>query len=57
MIVKQYIKDFENTALYHWTEYEVKKMKNLAGKNPQDTAKLKALCNICKAVTVHFSFW
>lgn len=42
-----YIKDFENTALYHWTEYEVKKMKNLAGKNPQDAAKLKALCNIC----------
>ena len=42
-----YIKDFANTALYHWTEYEVKKMKNLAGKNPQDAAKLKALCEIC----------
>ena len=23
-----YVKDFANTALYHWTEYEVKKMKN-----------------------------
>ena len=42
-----YIKDFSDTALYHWTEYEVKKMKNLAGKNPQDSAKLKALCSIC----------
>lgn len=42
-----YIKDFSDTALYHWTEYEVKKMKNLAGKNPQDAAKLKALCSIC----------
>ncbi len=42
-----YIKDFSDTALYHWTEYEVKKMKNLAAKNPQDADKLKALCNIC----------
>lgn len=42
-----YIKDFKDTALYHWTEYEVKKMKNLAAKNPQDAAKLKALCDIC----------
>ena len=42
-----YIKDFSDTALYHWTEYEVKKMKNLAGKNPKDEAKLKALCSIC----------
>ncbi len=42
-----YIKDFKDTALYHWTEYEVKKMKNLADKNPQDAAKLKALCGIC----------
>ncbi len=42
-----YIKDFSDTALYHWTEYEVKKMKNLAGKNPKDEVKLKALCSIC----------
>lgn len=42
-----YVKDFSDTALYHWTEYEVKKMKNLADKNPQDSTKLKALCNIC----------
>lgn len=42
-----YIKDFNDTALYHWTEYEVKKMKNLAGKFPNDAAKLKALCGLC----------
>lgn len=42
-----YIKDFENTALYHWTEYEVKKMRNLAHTHPQDADKLNALCQIC----------
>ena len=42
-----YIQDFNDTALYHWTEYEVKKMKNLAQKNPQDAEKLNALCAIC----------
>lgn len=42
-----YVKDFENTALYHWTEYEVKKMRNLAHTHPQDADKLNALCQIC----------
>lgn len=42
-----YVKDFEHTALYHWTEYEVKKMKNLAAKHPQDAEKFKKLCAIC----------
>ncbi len=42
-----YIQDFPNTALYHWTEYEVKKMKKLAQEHPQAADKLKALCNIC----------
>lgn len=42
-----YIQNFEDTALYHWTEYEVKKMRALAGKNPAAAAKLNALCDIC----------
>ncbi|WP_424244517.1 uncharacterized protein Dip510_001768 [Elusimicrobium posterum] len=42
-----YIKDFEDTILYHWTEYEVKKMRSLASKYPAIAAKLNALANIC----------
>lgn len=42
-----YVQDFNHTALYHWTEYEVKKMKNLAEKHPQAAEKLNALCAIC----------
>ena len=42
-----YITDFDNTALYHWTEYEVRKMKKLAASHPQAAAKLNALCAIC----------
>lgn len=50
-----YIKDFDNTALYHWTEYEVKKMKALAEKNPQSAQKLKQLCAICHDLKVSVS--
>ncbi len=42
-----YISDFSQTVLYHWTEYEVRKMKKLATAHPQDAAKLNALCSIC----------
>lgn len=42
-----YIPDFSQTALYHWTDYEVRKMKKLAGSVPTDAAKLQALCSIC----------
>ena len=42
-----YIKDFKNTALYHWTEYEVRKMRKLAAAWPQQAAHLQALCDIC----------
>lgn len=50
-----YIKDFANTALYHWTEYEVKKMKKLAGANPSSAAHLNALCGICYDLKVAVS--
>ncbi|MCQ2410021.1 MAG: TM0106 family RecB-like putative nuclease [Elusimicrobiaceae bacterium] len=43
----EYVKDFNDTALYHWTEYEVKKMKKLAAKHPAAAEKLNALCAIC----------
>jgi len=42
-----YIQDFDNTALYHWTEYEVRKMRKLAAAHPQDSEKLNKLCAIC----------
>ncbi|MBR2082483.1 MAG: TM0106 family RecB-like putative nuclease [Elusimicrobiaceae bacterium] len=42
-----YIKDFKNTALYHWTEYEVRKMRKLAGAFPDHAAHLNALCDLC----------
>lgn len=41
-----YVTDFENTALYHWTEYEVRKMKSLADTYPAAREKLLALCKI-----------
>ena len=50
-----YIKDFANTALYHWTEYEVKKMKKLAAENPSSAAHLEALCGICYDLKVAVS--
>lgn len=42
-----YIQDFSQTALYHWTEYEVRKMKKLAAQHPAHAAHLQALCGIC----------
>ncbi len=42
-----YVKDFSDTALYHWTEYEFKKMKKLAAAHPSAAVKLNALCGIC----------
>ena len=50
-----YVKDFSQTALYHWTEYEVKKMKKLAAANPQSAAHLNALCGICYDLKVAVS--
>ncbi len=50
-----YIKDFANTALYHWTEYEVKKMKKLAAANPSSAVHLNALCEICYDLKVAVS--
>ncbi len=54
-----YIKDFKNTALYHWTEYEVRKMHKLAAAWPQKAAHLQALCDICHdlKVSVNDSFY
>ncbi len=54
-----YIQDFSNTVLYHWTEYEVKKMKKLAAAHPQTAAHLNALCGICcdLKVLVNKSFY
>ncbi len=42
-----YIQDFDNTALYHWTEYEVRKMRKLATAHPDHADHLNALCNLC----------
>lgn len=50
-----YVKDFANTALYHWTEYEVKKMKKLAAANPSAAVHLNALCGICYDLKVAVS--
>ncbi|MDR0292086.1 MAG: TM0106 family RecB-like putative nuclease [Elusimicrobium sp.] len=42
-----YIKDPADTILYHWTEYEVKKMRGLAAKYPAIAAKLNAMADMC----------
>ena len=42
-----YIQDFDNTALYHWTEYEVKKMRKLAQEHKEDASKLNQLISLC----------
>lgn len=42
-----YIQDFEDTILFHWTEYEVRKMKTLAGVYPQYAEHLNKLCSLC----------
>ena len=47
-----YIQDFDNTVLYHWTEYEVRKMQKLAGQHPQDAQKLQKLVSICHDLKV-----
>ncbi len=55
-----YIKDFQNTVLYHWTEYEVRKMRKLAAvAPPEQAAHLNALCELCHdlKVTVNDSFY
>lgn len=51
----QYVQDFSQTALYHWTEYEVKKMKKLADTHPDMAVKLNALCGICYDLKVAVS--
>ena len=47
-----YIQDFDNTVLYHWTEYEVRKMQKLAAQHPQDAEKLNKLVSICHDLKV-----
>ncbi len=42
-----YIKDPENTVLYHWTEYEAKKMRKMAQENKHDEQKLNLLVGLC----------
>lgn len=42
-----YVKDPADTALYHWTEYEAKKMRSLAGKHPEQQQKLNTLVDLC----------
>ena len=37
----------ESVALYHWTEYEVKKMKALCNKYPSIKAELEHLVSVC----------
>ncbi len=54
-----YIIDFKQTVLYHWTEYEVRKMRKLAAAQPEHAAHLQALCDICHdlKVSVNDSFY
>ena len=54
-----YVKDFKHTVLYHWTEYEVRKMRKLAGAWPEHAEHLNALCDICHdlKVSVNDSFY
>jgi len=47
-----YITDFSQTVLYHWTEYEVRKMKKLAAQHPPYAEHLRALCGICHDLKV-----
>ncbi|WP_458401680.1 TM0106 family RecB-like putative nuclease [Candidatus Avelusimicrobium sp.] len=42
-----YIQDPQNTALYHWTEYEAKKMRKMAQENKHDEQKLNLLVSLC----------
>lgn len=54
-----YIKDFSDTALYHWTDYEVRKMRKLAEKFPEYAAHLNQLVSLCfdLKVAVNDSFY
>ena len=47
-----YIKEPADTVLYHWTEYEVKKMRKLAAANRQDADKLNLLVSLCHDLKV-----
>lgn len=42
-----YIKDPDDTVLYHWTEYEAKKMRKMAQENKHDEQKLNRLVSLC----------
>lgn len=42
-----YISSGASVALYHWTEYEVKKMKALCSKYPAISQDLQKLINVC----------
>lgn len=42
-----YMGDPKNAALYHWTEYEVKKMKELCSKYPAISEDLQKLISAC----------
>jgi len=42
-----YIKEPQDTVLYHWTEYEAKKMRKLATENKHDADKLNLLVSLC----------
>lgn len=54
-----YIRDFKHTALYHWTDYEVRKMHKLAEKFPDHAAHLNQLIALCfdLKVAVNDSFY
>ncbi len=47
-----YIKEPADTVLYHWTEYEVKKMHKLAEVNKQVADKLNLLISLCHDLKV-----
>lgn len=42
-----YITNPEDTVLYHWTEYEAKKMRKMAQENKHDEQKLNRLVSLC----------
>ncbi len=47
-----YIKEPADTVLYHWTEYEVKKMRKLAAEHKEDADKLNLLVSLCHDLKV-----
>ncbi len=42
-----YIQEPQDTVLYHWTEYEAKKMRKMALENKHDEQKLNLLVSLC----------